>query len=152
MAVKVFFIGNMLGGDDGIGPRLYYAMKDDPELKDYEMMEMGVIGFDLISYIEEGDKVIIVDAIHSNEKEGEVVVLGEEDLSPEMSLVSQHDFGVEETAAMLRRYSPELKKIHIIGINVTSTDSYSKELSENISKKFDKIKKEVSEKILSLSE
>jgi hydrogenase maturation protease len=143
MSTKVVFIGNLLGGDDGIGPFLYKELKDDPGLKRFELFELGVIGFDLISYIEENDKLIIVDAVHSNNDIGEVLLIEEEDLSKELSLVSQHDFGVEQAAAILRAYSKDLKRIAVVGIKVKQINAFSDTLSEEIMNKIQRIRIEV---------
>ncbi|MCD4844706.1 MAG: hydrogenase maturation protease [Methanosarcinales archaeon] len=148
MTTKVIFVGSILRGDDGIGPFLYNELKDHPELRGFEMLELGVIGFDMISYIEEGDRLIIVDAVHTIKDIGKVVVLKEKDLSQELSLVSQHDFGVEQTAALLRRYIKDLQPITVIGINVTETASFIDVLSKEIMTMIPGIKTEVVKKII----
>jgi hydrogenase maturation protease len=150
MAVKIFFIGNPFGSDDGVGPYLFEHLKDNNELKKFDLMEMGVIGFDLMSYINEHDKVIIVDAVKSEKDIGKVVLLEEKDLNAEISLVSQHDFGVEETAGMLRKYMPNLKKICVIGINVAQLQPFSNKISDTLLKNIETIKKEVIKKIVQI--
>ena len=42
-----------------------------------KMMEAGVIGIDLAAYIEDDDKVIIIDAVKSGKNPGEVFILDE---------------------------------------------------------------------------
>ena len=150
---KVVFIGNPLCGDDGIGPHLYNELKSHFKLKDYELLELGVIGFDLISYVEKNDKLIIVDAVHSKKESeiGKVVLLDENDLSKDISLVSQHDFGVEQTAKILRTYEPNLENISIVGISVRRFKSFSTELSEEILKNLPQIKKDVVNYILKIA-
>jgi hydrogenase maturation protease len=149
MTVKVFFIGNTLGGDDGIGPYLYNELKDNPKLNDFTLMEMGVIGIDLISYIEENDKVIIVDAVKSNRKPGEVFVLDEDAISKDISIYSLHDLGVEQTASLLRKLKPGLNPIKIIAIEVENLEPYSDKMSDILVTNMDSIKKEVINNILS---
>jgi hydrogenase maturation protease len=123
-SVKVVFIGNPLGGDDGIGPYLYTELQNHPVLQTYELMELGVIGLDLLSYVQDGDMLIIVDAVRSTKDVGKVVLLEEEDLSNDVNLISQHDFGVEQTAAIIRAYIPGVQKINIIGIQVKTVTSF----------------------------
>jgi hydrogenase maturation protease len=153
MAVKIFFIGNPFGSDDGIGPYLYEQLKDNKQLEGFDLMEMGVIGFDLMSYIKENDTVLIVDAVKSDSRQntGNVVVLGEKDLKESVSLVSQHDFGIEETSAMLRRFMPNLKQISVIGINVSRLQPFSNKLSSKLLKNIEIIKEDVIQKIIALS-
>ncbi len=92
--------------------------------------------------------MIIVDAVHTIKDIGKVVVLKEKDLSQELSLVSQHDFGVEQTAALLRRYIKDLQPITVIGINVTETASFIDVLSKEIMIMIPGIKTEVVKKII----
>jgi len=65
--------------------------------------------------------------------------------------VSQHDFGVEQTAAILRTYMPDLHKINIVGILVSKTQPFSDKLSPELMKKIEHIKKEVVDKILEVA-
>ena len=152
MAVKVVFVGNSLAGDDGIGPFLYKDLRDHPKLKDYKMLELGVIGFDLISYIEDDDKLIIVDAIRTKRAIGEVLTFGEKDITADLSIVSQHDLGVEQTAKLLRLTKPGLKQISFVGINVHSISAFTDKLSKEIIEKLQRIKEEVIKNIIKLAE
>jgi hydrogenase maturation protease len=159
MGVKVFFIGNAFGSDDGIGPHLYSLLKDDSRLKHFELMELGVIGFDLLSYIEENDKVIIVDAVKIDDTDatkamkyiGDITIIEENELQPSVTLVSQHDFGVEETAVMMRKYMPNLKRICVVGIKVTKLQPFGNKLSATIHKKIDTIKEDVVKNIIKIA-
>ncbi|MBN1157097.1 hydrogenase maturation protease [Candidatus Woesearchaeota archaeon] len=151
MKRKVFFIGNPLGGDDGIGPYLFKELKKHPKLKGFDMLELGVIGLDLISYVEDDDRLIIVDAVHSEKDIGKVVVLKEEDLLKKPLVVSQHDFGIEETMEVLRMFKPGLKAVNIIGINVKRIRAFADKLSDEIMKKMPEIKEEVIERIIEAS-
>ncbi|MFH1849678.1 MAG: hydrogenase maturation protease [archaeon] len=147
MPVKVVFVGNPLGGDDGIGPRLYTELRDRPELKEFQILEFGVVGFDLISYVEDDDRLIIVDAVHSKGIIGEVVVLKEKDLSA-VSPVSMHDFGIEQTAAMLRAYKPDISDVCVVGITVNNLKAFHDGLSDEITGQIPRIKEEVVRQIL----
>ncbi|MBN1502369.1 hydrogenase maturation protease [Candidatus Woesearchaeota archaeon] len=151
MDVKVVFIGNILMGDDGIGPYLYNELKDYPKLKEVKMYELGVIGLDLINFIEKDDRLVIVDAVYSKGNIGEVVLLREKDLSKDLKLVSMHDFGVEQTSTILRMYQPDLKEIKIIGIKVDKINRISDKLSDGLMKKIPKIKERVLSYILKIS-
>jgi hydrogenase maturation protease len=152
MAVKIFFVGNVLAGDDGIGPYLYNELKENPALQDFELIEMGVLGLDMIGYVEDKDKLIIVDAIHSKADIGKIILIDEKQLTSDLHLVSQHDFGVEETAKVLRTYKPNLKTIKIIGINVHKVQTFHNSLSPELLERVHEIKKEVVSKIVKIAE
>ncbi|MBN1792447.1 hydrogenase maturation protease [Candidatus Woesearchaeota archaeon] len=153
MSVKVFFVGNPFGGDDGVGPALYSLLKDDSKLKDFELMEAGVIGFDMVSFIEDEDQVIIVDALKCvDENEvGEVKVLAESELEPEVSVVSEHDFGVEKTAQIMRMYKPRMKSLSIIGVKVKHLQGFSEQLTPRLQSILPRIKEDIRKSILELS-
>jgi hydrogenase maturation protease len=151
MPVKVVFIGNYVGGDDGIGPFLFEKLKDDKRLADFELMELGVIGFDLISYVGDGDRLIIVDAVRSDGKIGDVVRLKEINLSKDLKLISQHDFGVEETATILRSHYPKIKSIDVVGIKVNQPKAFTVGLSKELIKKLPQIQEEVIKEIIKIS-
>ncbi len=148
MPLKAIFVGNIFGGDDGIGPHLFSLLKDDPRLASVEMLELGVIGFDMLSYVGENDSLIIIDALHSEKDIGDVALLGEKDLTPTTLLVSQHDFGVGETAALLRNYRPRMGAIKVIGVKVFKIQPFQDRLSDELSFKLPKIKEEVVKLIL----
>ena len=127
-------------------------LKDSLELSGFELLELGVIGFDLVSYVDDGDKLIIIDAIKSDENIGKVEILEESDMIPNFKVVSQHDFGVEQTFAILRHYKPGLESFNVVGVNVKDIDAFSDVLSEEILGKIQEIKKDVVSKILNIAE
>ncbi|MBR9690720.1 hydrogenase maturation protease [Candidatus Woesearchaeota archaeon] len=151
MSVKIFFIGNPLGGDDGIGPYLYNELKDLSGFKDFELHELGVIGLDLINYVDDNDKLIIIDALKTGKDVGKVMVLDEKSISNEFIPVSLHDLGVEQTLAILRMYKPKLERINIIGINVKNVEGYVDSLSDELKGKMPEIKKNVIKKVIEIA-
>ncbi|MFH0874651.1 MAG: hydrogenase maturation protease [archaeon] len=150
MVVKVFFVGNTFGGDDGIGPKLYSELEKDERLTGFELLEAGVLGFDIISYIEDNDTVIIVDSMKEKGKIGTVKVIRAENLKSSMNIGSIHDFGVEETAQLIKAYKPNIKGVFLIGINVKDTKPFYNKLSDEILLKFENIKDNVVNNIIKL--
>jgi len=139
MAVKIVFIGNIFGGDDGIGPHMFKELKDHQELARFEVLELGVIGFDLLSEVKEDDHLIIIDALRANGDYGDIVQVDDEMLNADFSLVSQHDFGVEQTTAMLKAYNPTMK-IDIFGIKVRNLNAFDPKISNEILDRTEDIK------------
>ena len=151
MNTKIVFIGNILGGDDGIGPYLYNnELKDHDQLKGFELIEGGVMGLDLLSCIEKNDHLIIVDAVNSSDSVGEVFIINEKDLRNQTSLVSQHDFGAEKTCRIIRFFDPTVR-IDIIGICVKRISAFDNRLSEEILNKIPDIKEKVIKSIINLT-
>ncbi len=149
MAVRVFFVGNIFGGDDGIGPRLYQELKNDRRLVDMDLQELGVIGFDMLSYARDGDHIIIVDAVRQDGPAGRVVCMSAKDLRPNFRAVSMHDFGVEETAAIVSAHMPKTR-LDLVGVTVPETRAFSDRLSDELMSRLSIIRDEVAESILGL--
>lgn len=159
MAIKVFFVGNLFGGDDGIGPLLYNMLKD--EMKDetksrennaqyrLEMVNIGVSSVDMIEHIHNCSKVIIVDALKSENGEGDVVLIKEDMLINDKNkrLFSQHDLGVAQTVGLMKYVNPELEII-IAGIKVSKVGLVSEGMSKELKDKVPEIKEEIKKIIL----
>jgi len=138
-------------GDDGIAPFLYNELKNCPELKDFTLLDLGVPGVDLISYVEDDDKLIIIDALYSDKGAGEVVLIDEKTLSGDMQFVSLHDFGIEQTISLLRGFKPKLREVSVLGIKVFNVKKPTNHLSDEIMEKFPQIKSEVLRKITEIA-
>lgn len=147
MALKVFFVGNPLAGDDGIAPYLFEQLKDDKRLANCELFEIGTVGVDLVSYVDDQDTIIIVDAVQAVENIGEVVLLEEKDLITSTPL-SPHDLGVEHSLSLLRTFKPKLKNIVLIGIKADKVDVIHQGLSREMLNNLDTIKDVVVKNIL----
>jgi hydrogenase maturation protease len=148
MAIKVVFVGNALAGDDGIGPYLYEELRGHPSLDSCELIELGTTGLDLISHVKDSDKLIIVDAVRAGKDIGGVVLLNEDEISDDISLVSLHDFGVEQTVKLLRVQYPHLPSVHFVAVKVEGVSIATDRLSPAILRKMPRIKKEVVSAIL----
>lgn len=92
--IAVFFVGNRLHLDDGVGPAAYddiIERFDVPE--NVEMFDLGVLTMDMINYIDTCDAVITVDAVeHSGEPVGTVLRGTPQDMaSSQGANISIHD-------------------------------------------------------------
>ncbi|MFH1721294.1 MAG: hydrogenase maturation protease [Candidatus Altiarchaeota archaeon] len=148
MSVKVLFVGNPLAGDDGIGPHLYDELNDHPSLKNFDLVQSGVMGLDIIPSLKEDDRLLIVDAIRSKDGFGEVVLVGEKQISSGFFPISPHDFGAEQTIKMVRALMPDFKEIQIIGVKINLTEEFKDSLSPILQEKLPVIKEKVLESIL----
>lgn len=144
---KIVFIGNPLSGDDGVGPFLYKELKKESAFNEYNLIEAGTIGINLISLIEDSEKVIIIDAVHSKHEVGKVVVIDSKSIKSNKNPVSPHDFGVEQTIALIKNLHPQID-ITIIGISIKEPKAFCNELSKELKAKIPEIKKEIKRLIL----
>lgn len=96
--ILVAGIGNLLFTDEGIGVHIVRELskKDLPE--GVELADVGTATFELGRLMEGKDKVIIIDAIVSNDPPGTMYRFSPDDLKSAKgkSLTSLHHFGVHE--------------------------------------------------------
>ncbi len=108
--IAVFFIGNRLHLDDGLGPAVYDAIikKYDPA-PNVDLYELGVLTMDMINYVNEYDVIITVDAIeHSGKAVGTILRGSPSDLAQAQGpALSLHDLRLVDLfdAAILLDYT-----------------------------------------------
>jgi hydrogenase maturation protease len=78
MKTAIIGIGNPLWGDDGLGVHL--AQDPDPGLPpNVEVIDGGTPGLDLLQFLEEYDRVIILDAVNHGGQPGDVIAFTPEE-------------------------------------------------------------------------
>lgn len=99
MRIGVFGIGNVLTGDDAVGPYVVKVIEAAYELPEEVMLlDAGTPGLDLTAYLADLDAVILVDAVKARGVPGELKVYDKAGLlakSPVLAM-SPHEPGVRE--------------------------------------------------------
>jgi hydrogenase maturation protease len=118
--------GSPLMGDDGLGveavEELSQRWAETPTLR---FLDGGVWGMRLLPYIEEADRLLVIDAIRAGEEPGELVRLERNEIPRHMSMklsVHQVDLGEVLAVAELRGTFPE--EAVAIGIEPQIVQSY----------------------------
>ncbi|MEJ5360841.1 MAG: HyaD/HybD family hydrogenase maturation endopeptidase [Spirochaetota bacterium] len=137
-------IGNLLQKDDGIGVHVVqYMQKNNVKLPDnVELLDGGTVGFNLIPYMIDFDKLIIVDALKVQDRPGSIYRFDGKHLKAKTPNVSLHEMGIAEVLKVLRvqGYSPEVEVIGIVPEDVASLDiTLSPLVAESIPKVVDLI-------------
>ncbi|GAG92591.1 unnamed protein product, partial [marine sediment metagenome] len=130
--------GNLLLQDEGVGVHLIEYLKEKQLPKDVELVDGGTAGFDLIDFIQQAEKVVIVDAVKAGGRPGEIYCFCPEDFetanSPKTSL---HDIALKDVFQIIKKLGP-LPKIRIVGIEPKSIDCGT-ELSPELRKMLPKV-------------
>ena len=107
--LKIIGFGNILMGDDGIGIRVIEELKNHSIIKNLENIEIidgGTSGVDLIFFLQQSDKVIIIDAVDAGQAEDEVICFNYNDIKqlPEKELksFSLHDMDLSEIFKLVK--------------------------------------------------
>ena len=102
--VLILGLGNLLLQDEGLGIlSLQWLQKTYAWPANVTLMDGGVMGLELLPYIEACDAVCIIDAVRSGRKPGTLVRLKRDEIPAVIALkYSVHQVGFQETMAMLQ--------------------------------------------------
>ncbi len=117
--VAVVGLGNVLMGDDGLGPfvvRQFEARYLYPEW--VSVSDLGTPGLDLVPFIAEATALIVVDTITLDEPAGSLRVYRQEQLlaAPRGQRLSPHDPGLVETLQMLEFCGGGPREVLLVGV------------------------------------
>ncbi len=107
----VLGLGNVLCGDDGLGAVAISRIRARYEIPEgVSVLDGGTLGLSLLPYLEDAEKVILVDAIRAEAPPGSFVRLDGEEVGPAVAgRLSVHQVGVADLldAARWRGRLPE---------------------------------------------
>ncbi len=103
MRATIICIGNRFFAEDAAGPRVFdrlWAMRPLPA--GIELVEGGMAGLNLLPLLEQGGRVVFVDAVKGFTREGEIILLGHQEIlqAPD-SLRFDHGAGLPYLLAVL---------------------------------------------------
>jgi hydrogenase maturation protease len=132
--ILILGLGNILLGDEGVGVRVAEQLLSHPLPDEIEVIDGGTAGYELINFFEGKEKVIIVDAVKTNDTPGSVykmdLSLVQEDETVQLSL---HQIGLKNVFKMasLMDLNPE---VTLVGIVPKDYQDYNIGLSEEVEK------------------
>ena len=133
-------IGNLLFSDEGIGVHVIKELEKQNLPEGVELADIGTATYELVRWMEGKDKVIIVDAVLSNQPAGTIFKLSPQDLRTAEGKFSAslHQFGVVEAleSSALLGHRPE---VVILGIVPKDYQSLGTELSDELKQSMQKI-------------
>ncbi|MBI5920166.1 MAG: hydrogenase maturation protease [Betaproteobacteria bacterium] len=63
MAARIICVGNRYAGNDDFGPRVYDCLAAQSLPADVDVVDGGLAGLDLLRHLEDGRRVVFVDAV-----------------------------------------------------------------------------------------
>ena len=132
--ILILGLGNILLGDEGVGVRVIEQLLSRPLPDEIEVIDGGTAGYELINFFEGKEKVIIVDAVKTNDTPGSVykldLALVQEDETVQLSL---HQIGLKNVFKMasLMDLNPE---VTLVGIVPKDYQDYNIGLSDEVEK------------------
>jgi hydrogenase maturation protease len=104
-------LGNILLGDEGVGVRVVErlsALYHFPQ--GTQILDGGTLALDLLPYVEDANRLLVIDAVDMRAEPGTVVRIVDEEVPTFLAIkVSPHQMGLADilSAARLRGLSPE---------------------------------------------
>ncbi len=146
-SICVLGVGNLLLGDEGLGVHAINYLKDNynfsPEIN---LVEGGTMGMELLIYIKGSKKVLLLDAIDTEGKAGELLHFSHSELDRLFTRdISAHEIGVQDIL-FINSLSDDSEvnelEISVIGMIPESLEA-STSLSDTCQANFDAMIKEV---------
>jgi hydrogenase maturation protease len=124
--IAVLGVGNVLLGDDGLGPYAVRVLNAEYALSEaVEVLDVGTPGLDFTPYLADADAVIVIDTVKSDAPPGTIKLYDREQLlaAPPLPRTSPHEPGLREAllATELTDCSPE--RLLLVGVVPESTAS-----------------------------
>ncbi len=115
-SIAIVGLGNLLLGDEGFGVHLIRHLKEHFSFENVDIIDGGTIGFQLIEYFLEYDKLIIVDAIKTDDEAGSIYKFSLEELPPNITFVSSiHEIGLGDVLQQVK-FMGEETEVTVVGI------------------------------------
>jgi hydrogenase maturation protease len=123
--VLIAGVGNVLLGDDGVGPYVACLLQSRytfPE--NVHVEDLGTPGLDLVVHLSEADTILIVDCVDDNKPAGTITIYQREDIVQQgTSLhIDGHSPALTESLMIAEFAGDEEKKIALIGISGKPSD------------------------------
>lgn len=146
MKTLVLGVGNPILSDDGVGIHVARALRDK-HLPNVAVEELPASGLELLDVVLDYDKVVIVDAIKTNEGvPGEYYVLEEKDFERSVHGASPHGINIATALALGRRVVPGRMPKEVVFIAVEADDLVN--VSEKLTDRVRSALPEVVERVL----
>lgn len=118
-------LGNILNGDEGAG---VYALKELDKIlpekikSGVELVDGGVLGMDLLPYVEQASHLLILDAVDGGAQPGEVLEYPKDEIELFYSgRLSWHQLGFQEVLAVAKVRGKYPENVYLIGVQPADT-------------------------------
>ena len=135
----VLGLGNILHRDDGVGAEVISRLRADRRVPaDVSLVEGGTLGLELLPYIWDCRRLIVIDAIDSGEIPGTLIRICGEDLNSLPTNSNVHQLGVSDLLVALRMLADRQPDVVLLGVQPENTD-WSPELSPGVAATIDSL-------------
>jgi len=144
--ILVLGIGNYLMGDEGVGVHFINRIDKNRFPEDISFIDGGTGGFTLIPYIENHQKVIIVDATMDGKEEGTITLLKPRFSEDFPISLSGHNFGLKDMVEILSMLDT-MPEIYLYTVTILKMEPMCMQLSPNVDEAIEKVTQKIIELI-----
>ena len=135
----VLGLGNLLMNDDAAGLRAVYSLQERyPDRENFQIVDGGTLGLDLLGYVAWADKLLLLDAININAAAGTVAQIDGDDIAPVFSQrVSPHQVNLKdllEAAELIGDRPPDVELLGIQFDNINMEMTLSPAVEQGLPK------------------
>jgi hydrogenase maturation protease len=121
MLLTLLGIGNILNQDEGIGVHVVNYIRDHYETPGLEIVDGGTAGLSLLPYIENRDRLLVVDAVDFGREPGYIGILRNEEVPAFFGLkASLHHLGLMDVLAAAQLLDQAPRELCLVGIQPES--------------------------------
>ncbi len=148
MRIAIVGIGNILLSDEGFG---VHAIKkiDKSKLPDnVDVIEGAVLGLQLLNFLLEYDRVIVIDAVKGGGKPGDIYRFKVEECRKDFGMISLHDLDFVKSLEIMKKFY-NLPEMIVIGVEPKSIEvglTLTKEIERKIPEVLELVYNEIQSK------
>ena len=119
MKTAIYGIGNILMGDDGIGPAVAHYLESNFDLEPHVTLEdLGTPSLDLPNYLCGYDRVIFIDAVAADAPPGTIRLYSREEIiaTPPGIRISPHEPTINDALIVLDFAGGSPKDVVLVGV------------------------------------
>lgn len=131
MKTLILGVGNLLLKDEGVGIHVIQALEKEELPSGIHLMDGGTGGFHLISWLEEYDRIIMIDATLDSNPPGTVRLIKPRYSSDFPPLMSAHEIGLKDMIEAMQ-LTGKMPETHLIVISVVDINEVGMELSAEV--------------------
>ena len=94
MGTRIICVGNRHMRGDDFGPRVYDCLAGQPLPAAVDLVDGGLAGLGLLRYLEDGRRVVFVDAVAGFAAQGGIVLLGADEVARQCTGAFGHEAGL----------------------------------------------------------
>lgn len=131
MKTLILGVGNLLLRDEGVGIHAIQALEKESLPSGVDLMDGGTGGFHLISWLEEYDHIIMIDATLDSNPPGTIRVIRPRYASDFPPLMSAHEIGLRDMLEVMQ-LTNSMPQVHLVVISAADISEVGMDLSPQL--------------------